>query len=164
MVFGDIRALVKKDSALLFDGNRPNVQLLAGELAGVFREKMAELRETTTSYEKNQDGDDVRIIYPDDFEIIFIEEVIRHTCDTYYRRLRVYEPIINSVMSKADENLFSMSGVQHLMPLKDSLQEFEMVVDQCLDCLTTLLKNDEVRVGLCANKNNVLLRRYLTLL
>ena len=81
---------MKKDLALVFDGQKPNTQLFAGEMASYFEEKTQEMLE----------AENLHIVYPDDFEIIFIEEVIRDTCDSFYRRLRIYEPIISNLMSK----------------------------------------------------------------
>ncbi|KAL7551553.1 hypothetical protein ACHAWF_014743 [Thalassiosira exigua] len=151
IAFGNTRALVKKDAALVFGGHRPCVRLFAGELAAYFEEKTEEMMQARRETAMNE-GHDVRIVYPDDFEIIFIEEVIRETCDSFYRRLRIYEPIVSNLMSKVDQEVFSTSGVQHLVPLKDSLQQFEMVVSQCLECLQNMLKNDEDMLGLLLTK------------
>ena len=46
----------------------------------------------------------------------------------------------------------STFGVQHLAPLKDFLQEFEMIVSQCLECLQNMLKNDDDMLGLLLTK------------
>lgn len=53
-----------------------------------------------------------------------------------------------------DEEVFSTSGVQHLVPLKDSLQEFEMLVSQCLECLENMEKNDNDMLGLLLTKQS----------
>ena len=101
--FGSTRALVKKDMALIFDGQKPSTQLFAGEMASYFEQKTTDMLEAKREKKANGTSttdDDFRIIYPDDFEIVFIEEVLRGTCDSFYRRLRIYEPIIGNLMSK----------------------------------------------------------------
>ena len=151
VAFGTVRALIKKDSAFIFDGHKPAIQLLAAELSEIFQDRADEaagLRKANDRNRGRDGGGGVRVLYPDDFEIVFVEEILRHTCDTFFRRLRVYDPIVDSLMTKVDEEIFSVTGVQHLVPLKDSLQEFEMVVSQCLDCLKGVLESDEDMLGL----------------
>ena len=82
------------------------------------------------------------------FELVFVEEILRDTCDTFNRRLRLYEPIVETFMSRTANEVFSDSGVQKLVPIKDSLQEFDLNVKQALECITHLLDNDEDMLGL----------------
>ena len=85
----------------------------------------------------------------DPFEIIFLEEVLKEACTTWNRRILIYEPIVNAFISKfSDEEMHSQSGMHRLVPIKDSLQNFELQVQQGVECLTDLLKNDEDMVGL----------------
>ena len=121
--FGSTRALVKKDMALLFDGQKPSTQLFAGEMASYFEQKTADMLEAKRELRANgtTTDDDFRIIYPDDFEIVFIEEILRGTCDSFYRRLRIYEPIIGNLMSKVGTlYLFSLLYYMCTRPLLTS--------------------------------------------
>ena len=45
-------------------------------------------------------------------------------------------------------SLINTIGMHRLVPIKDSLQNFELQVQQGLECITDLLKNDEDMVGL----------------
>lgn len=58
------------------------------------------------------------------FEINMVEEIIREVCTMYNRRIRLYEPIVNSLMDRVSNDAFSPSGLYKLVPVKDSLQRF----------------------------------------
>lgn len=58
------------------------------------------------------------------FEIRMVEEIIREVCTMYNRRIRLYEPIVNSLMDRVTNEVFSPSGLHKLVPVKDSLQHF----------------------------------------
>mmetsp|Transcript_17919 Transcript_17919/g.37737 ORF Transcript_17919/g.37737 Transcript_17919/m.37737 type:complete len:354 (+) Transcript_17919:730-1791(+) len=77
------------------------------------------------------------------FEIRMVEEIIREVCTMYNRRIRLYEPIVNSLMDRVTNEVFSPSGLHKLVPVKDSLQHFEMNVKGAIHCITDLLSNDE---------------------
>ena len=117
--FGSTRALVKKDMALIFDGQKPSTQLFAGEMASYFEQKTSDMLEAKRELANSTTtDDDFRIIYPDDFEIVFIEEILRGTCDSFYRRLRIYEPIIGNLMSKVGTlYLYSLCSITCTKPL-----------------------------------------------
>ena len=55
---------------------------------------------------------------------------------------------MDTLLLRVDNAVFSDAGVRHLIPLKESLQEFEMNVESCLKCLTHLLENEEAMLGL----------------
>jgi len=42
----------------------------------------------------------------------------------YARRLRLYEPIVNSLLDRITNEAFSPSGLHKLVPVKNSLQNF----------------------------------------
>lgn len=58
------------------------------------------------------------------FEMKMVEEIIREVCTMYNRRIRLYEPIVNSLMDRVTHEAFSPSGLHKLVPVKDSLQHF----------------------------------------
>lgn len=148
--FGNVRAVVGHDSAMMFDAHNPNTQLLAQDLSKVFEEKMKEALESPDGENLFVDKELMcRAHYiGDPFELVFLEEVLRDVCDTFNRRIRLYEPIVDSLLSRVSNEVFSDSGVHSLVPIKDSLQEFEIHVKSGLDCLTHLLDNDEDMLGL----------------
>ena len=79
----------------------------------------------------------------DPFELIMLEEILRDVCNTYNRRVRIYEPIVNNVLEHISTQDLSDSAAYRLVPVKDSLQSFEMKVKSNLTCLTDFLDNDE---------------------
>jgi len=72
-----------------------------------------------------------------------MEEILREVSDTYSRRLKVYEPILDSVVSNVSYDVSTSTGVHRLVPIKDSILEFEIHVQSVLDCLNELLMNDD---------------------
>ncbi len=156
MSFGTIRALISPNSGIIFDAHTPTVELVAEELSILFQKISANNEEKATlkqdqKYTENDnananDGDD------EPFELVFIEEVLREVCDMYARRLKLYEPIVNAVSSRVTNEMFAATGIHRLVPVKDSIQEFEIQVQSALDCLKHLLDNDEDMVGLLLQK------------
>lgn len=150
MSFGSVRALIGKGSGMMFDAHKPSIQLLVAELSETFDYKTKEAQECSTGENIMVDDNyNIQMKYiGEPFELVFIEEVLRDTCDAFNRRLRVYEPIVDTFMDRTTNEVFSATGVQKLVPIKDSLQEFELTVKQSLECLTHLLGNDEDMLGL----------------
>lgn len=148
--FGHVRAVIGQESGMIFDAHDPSTQLFANHLASTFEYKMNEAHEFSCGENLSIDFEyNVKAQYlGGPFELVFIEEILRDVCDTYNRRIRVFEPIVDSLLSRVSNEVFSESGVHRLVPVKDSLQEFEMHVKQELQCLTHLLENDEDMLGL----------------
>ena len=89
------------------------------------------------------------------FEIDMVEQIVREVCTMYSRRIRLYEPIVNSLMDRVTNEAFSPSGLHKLVPVKDSLQHFEMNVKGALHCITELLENDDDMIGLLLSEKAV---------
>ena len=81
-------------------------------------------------------------------EFLFLEAVLQDTVDTYSRRIKVLEPIVENFLDRVAHEVFSDAGVHQLAPLKDSLQSFELQVKQALQCLTELLNDDDEMLNL----------------
>jgi Mg2+ and Co2+ transporter CorA len=125
--FGNVRAVAGLTEVLLLDAHNPIVQDFAKELSAI--------------YLSGRHLEDPR-------ELVFLELVLRDTIDSFHRRLRLYEPIVDNFLEQVANEVYSDTGVHQLVPLKDSLQSFEMQVKQCLDCLTDILEDDEQMLGL----------------
>lgn len=82
------------------------------------------------------------------FELVFLEEILRDVCATYNRRLKLYEPLVDTVVTRVSNEMYAASGVHRLVPVKDSLQEFELNLRSALDGITGLLDDDEDMLGL----------------
>lgn len=152
--FGSIRAVVGTKHVWIFDAHSVSVKEFSKELSWVLKRRSALKHQTTMTIGDSQlpSADDESTPLADEsasshldepFELTFLEAVLRDTTDVFNRRIRLYDPIVDSFLDKVANEVFSDSGVHLLVPLKDSLQGFEMHVKQSLDCLTELLNNDD---------------------
>jgi len=130
--FGNIRAVAGLDHVFLFDTHVPAVRDFAKSLSLAFQNGM----------------------YPHDepFELVFLENVLSDTIESYQRRLRLYEPIVDSLLETVANEVYSDTGVHKLVPMKDSLQSFEIDVKQSLECLTNVINDDDKMLGLLLNE------------
>eukprot|EP00573_Skeletonema_grethae_P000237 CAMPEP_0201686606 /NCGR_PEP_ID=MMETSP0578-20130828/987_1 /ASSEMBLY_ACC=CAM_ASM_000663 /TAXON_ID=267565 /ORGANISM="Skeletonema grethea, Strain CCMP 1804" /LENGTH=524 /DNA_ID=CAMNT_0048170677 /DNA_START=20 /DNA_END=1594 /DNA_ORIENTATION=- len=142
--FGCLRAVVTREKALLFDAHRPTNQQHAMRInkslhcKNGFTFRDGQILFSTQGHKKNENN----------FELNMVEEIIKEVCTMYLRRVRLYEPIVNSLMVRAANEAFSPSGLHKLVPVKDSLQRFEMNCKGALNCITDLLSNDEDMISL----------------
>jgi magnesium transporter len=155
--FGPIRAVIGPTEGMIFDAHKPSVQLLAKGIGETFAARL--VHSTGSNY---TDGfatplQEQKQILPtaqqqfqeeDSFEFIFLEEILKDVCLTYTRRLQFYEPIVETVVTRVSNDMLAASGVHRLVPVKDSLQDFELLVKSALTCLTDLLGDDEDMLGL----------------
>lgn len=145
--FGNVRAVISATSGIIFDAHKPSIKMLAEDIADTFFIHAFEMRQLDgTTYESRDE---------DAFEIIFLEEILRDVCDTYKRRLHLYEPIVETVVKMVSNEMFAASGVHRLVPIKDSLQQFELNVMSALECLTNLLNDDDDMLGLLLTEKMV---------
>eukprot|EP00934_Nitzschia_sp_Nitz4_P000274 Nitzschia sp. Nitz4//scaffold85_size83877//39018//40535//NITZ4_005228-RA/size83877-processed-gene-0.24-mRNA-1//1//CDS//3329559134//274//frame0 len=124
--FGNIRAVAGRDAAYVFDAHSRVPASFSHDLSHLFRTDLTN----------------------DPPELIFLEAVLRDTVDSYTRRVRIFEPIVDNFLDKVSNEVFSDSGVNQLVPLKDSLQSFEMQIKQSLECLTDILNDDDLMLDL----------------
>jgi Mg2+ and Co2+ transporter CorA len=130
--FGTVRAVAGLEYAYVLDAHMPYVQDFAREVAQLYKSG-------------NLEGES--------YELVFLEEVLRNTIDSFYRRLRIFDPIVDSFLDRVTNEVYSDTGVHQLVPLKDSLQAFEIQVRQCLDCLTAILNDDEQMLNLLLSEH-----------
>ena len=135
--FGNIRAVVGLNEVHLLDAHRPAVQDFANGMLQVFQQRHL-----------YSDHRNVPAEGQNPHEIVFLEGLLRDTVEAFSRRVRIYEPIVEDYLVKVTEEVYSNTGVHQLAPLKDSLQSFEMHVQQCVDCLSSLLDDDEAMLDL----------------
>lgn len=114
------------------------MKLLAGELS--------------TKFQKVDKDDIAKYIENEEFELVFMEQILKDVCDTYERRIRIYEPIVSSVVDSLTNDMFTATGIHRLVPVKDSIQEFVIHVQSALNCLKDLLENDEDMINLMLTK------------
>jgi magnesium transporter len=145
--FGNIRAIVGLACVWLADAQDPNVQLFARELSAMFRPKDQHRPPVATAATRAADNKDGGVAV-EASELVFLEQLLRDTVDSYHRRLRIYEPIVDSFLDRIDSEVYSDTGVHLLVPLKDSLNGFELQVKQSYDCLTGLMQQDDLMLAL----------------
>lgn len=138
--FGNVRALIGIERVMIFDAHSLSVKQFAKEAAESFKHHQEQV--CLAKARGDEDPRDLNYI-ADPPELVFLEDVLRETCDAFDRRVAVYEPIVDSFVNKISNEVLTHTGVHQLVPIKDSLQSFEIHVKQSLDCLTTLLNNDE---------------------
>jgi Mg2+ and Co2+ transporter CorA len=143
--FAQIRAICGRHDVLFLDAHDPAVQDFAQDLAATYRAiaEKQNYQRLTAPHCSRTDGH-VR----EAGELIFLEEVLRSSVECFNRRLRLYDPIVEAFLESVNNEVYSDTGVHQLVPLKDSLQSFEMDVKQCLDCLTHLLADDQEMLAL----------------
>jgi hypothetical protein len=134
--FGNIRAVANLEEVLLLDAHNPAVKDFARKLGNAFAAKKRS--EITGELLEN----------PEPHELVFLEMALRDTVDSFYRRLRLLEPIVDNFLDKVADEIYSDTGVHVLVPLKDCLQSCEIQVKTCLECLTQLLNDDEEMLSL----------------
>jgi magnesium transporter len=125
--FGNVRAVAGLNHVFLLDAHNPSVRDFAEELAAMYR-----------SEDHHEEPP----------ELVFLEHALRDSVESFHRRSRLYEPIVDSFLDKVANEVYSDTGVHQLVPLKDSLQSYEMQVKQSLECLTGLLNNDSEMLAL----------------
>jgi hypothetical protein len=123
---GNIRAVAGRDSVYVLDAHRQISKSFAKDLAAAFP--------------PDATGDPP--------ELLFLEAALRDTADTFTRRIRLFEPIVDDFLTRVASEVFSDAGDYQLVPLKDFLQSFELQVLQSLQCLTSLLDNHELMLDL----------------
>lgn len=135
--FGNIRAVASRESVFILDAHTKVAQSFAEDLSRAFQQRstVPVEEESTTPV--------------DPPELVFLEAVLKDTVDTYFRRIALFEPIVEGFLTRVGEEVFSeQGGVHQLVPLKDSLQSFEMEVKKSLECLESLLNDDEEMIRL----------------
>ena len=154
--FAQIRAVVGRHYVLFLEAHDPTVQDFAKELSETYRQLANQQRfhALTTKKGTSSSGGSSGGSGSDDKsnhtssggrqqqeanELLFLEEVLRNAVDSFNRRLRLYDPIVMSFLDTVANEVYSDTGVHQLVPLKDSLQSFEMHVKQCLECLVSII-------------------------
>eukprot|EP00980_Cylindrotheca_fusiformis_P020238 scaffold7316_cov123-Cylindrotheca_fusiformis.AAC.13 len=131
--FGNIRAVAGRETVFVLDAHSKAAKSFAEDLSRAY--KVPNVGEPP--------------------ELIFLEAVLKDTVDTFFRRISLFEPIVDDLLTKASNEVFSDQGVHQLVPLKDSLQSFELQVKKSLACLEDLLNDDEEMLQLLITEQAV---------
>ena len=120
MAFGCVRAVINKESALIFDAHKPTIRQQSLRISKqLMRKDSFAFRDGEIIFHGGKGSSKST-----QFEIDMVEQIVREVCTMYSRRIRLYEPIVNSLMDRVTNEAFSPSGLHKLVPVKDSLQHF----------------------------------------
>lgn len=112
--FGHVKAIAWRESAVLFAPDEPGVALLGSQLDGALTE-LAKARPKEAAEGK---GPGKLPSTASSFELVFLEAVLRDVCDTWSRRVRLFVPVVDGVLSTVSSDGGAESGVHRLIPLK----------------------------------------------
>ena len=124
MAFGCVRAIINTESALIFDAHKPTIKQQSLRISKqLMRKDSFAFRDGEIIFHGGKEGSSSSS-KSTQFEIDMVESIVREVCTMYSRRIRLYEPIVNSLMDRVTNEAFSPSGLHKLVPVKDSLQHF----------------------------------------
>jgi hypothetical protein len=131
--FGNVRAVAGLDHIFLFDAHNALVKDFAQGLSAKFQRRHRSIGSVSGSVgissihsEQEQQEQEQQFLMSknEPNELVFLEQVLADAMDTYNRRLRLFEPIVDSFLDKVANEVYSDTGVHQLVPLKDALQSF----------------------------------------
>ena len=143
--FGHIKALIGNRKGLVFDAHTPGLNLFGVELANLIQDKMSDLQ--------------VEAFTDDDFEFIFLEEVLREVSSTWKLRAKIYEKMVDSLLTVGVTSKDFSSEVPRVAPLKDSLKKFQMQIEEANTALQELLNDDDKMLGLLLTEQEAARKR-----
>lgn len=76
------------------------------------------------------------------FELVLLESILNECCDLFDRRVNLYRRIVQRLGFAENQDMTSGNLLLRLLPLKDSLQQFEAVVKETRSTLIHLLENE----------------------
>jgi len=117
---------------MIFDAHSLRVKQFANQVAAQFKDHVREVEVAKACGDKAL-RDLSYIAQPP--ELVILEDVLHETRDAFDRRVSICEPIVDSFVDKVANEVFSDAGVHQLVPIKDSLQSFEIHVKQSLEML-----------------------------
>jgi len=82
------------------------------------------------------------------FEMVVLEEALREVCNAYHRRVALYQPLLENLLSYGELAAAEPGHLQRILLLKDSLSDFDLEVADLMKLCSELLENDEDMLGL----------------
>jgi hypothetical protein len=131
-----VRAVVSRDSVLVFNPSRPAVLDFAQGLSEYL----------TVCHTMNNPDQQTEESPSLPFELCVLEGILSSVSQKYQRRINLFEPVINDVlrnMRKQGGPGHATEQIQTLLPLRNSLSRFERSNDNVVKCLERLLNSDE---------------------
>ena len=96
---GNIKSIVYKDNILIFNPRKPVVRAWTSNLA-----------EMLPNYKKDNPETP--------FEVFVMEKILQELTEMFDRRLRIYNPLVNNLLSNVGCEEDTVEGIQKLVPLQ----------------------------------------------
>ena len=142
-LLGPFKAIVLHDHAYVFNTERSAMRSAAHRLKGVLKARDMQLHHEGRGAPAAEEE-----LVP--FELVVTEHILSELCSTYQRRLNLFQPIVSRLLlglthgSESD----ALEGLHRLVPIKNGISNFQVIIEEAVDCLEMLLKEDENLVGL----------------
>ena len=153
LLLGPFKAIVLREKAYVFNLERSSVRTavhrLKDELATrhATMTRSAELPQPPPQQQQQQrEGTSTTPA----FELVVMEHLLDELCGAYQRRMRLFHPVVARLLlglthgSESD----AMEGLHRLVPITNGISNFAMVIDESVECLEFLLKDDDHLRGL----------------
>lgn len=134
---GYMKVIVERNACLVFRPNYPIVKTGAATLTSAVAARAASVHRSQIP-----------------FELVCIEAVFREVVDTYYRRVQILRPILDSFLKSLQDSPMENLAVRQLMPLKDGLNDMDDKVTQVTDMLIQMLNSDEDMAGVLITRKH----------
>ena len=152
---GGLKGLIYTDRAIIFENpQRIQTATFAQELSALLREWSASAKQKCEA--RGNDGEKAAAEEPDsapldaDFEMLVVEKMLQTSCDSFDRRYVIYERMLQHLT--ADDESNDAYKLQRLVPLRDSLQQFSVEINESREALLTLLDNEQDMLDLLLTK------------
>ena len=136
-----VRAVVSRDSVLVFNPDRPAVLDFVQGLSE-YLALCAAMQDPANTVSGEQELTERTL----PFELCVLEGILSSVSQKYQRRIHLFEPVINDIL----RNMRQQGGpghateqIQTLLPLRNSLSRFERSNDNIVKSLERLLNSDE---------------------
>ena len=167
MGIGGLKGLIYTDRAIFFEGSGPQRVLtenFTNELGAVLRRQAVSSEQEeeelcndadTDGGEKNSEESSSHLT-DSDFEMQVVERMLQASCDSFERRYVIYERMLQHLASDDESN--DAYKLQRLVPVRDSLQQFSMEINETREVLLTLLDNEQDMLDLLLSKRQLAAR------
>lgn len=162
MALCHMKAIIHYDRCMVFDAERPNVEIDTKVLAAALRRHSQEAKEQDgggggggggTSEGGNND------VLP--YELVVVETLLNIVTSKYEQREMLLRPVVDSQLRGLIDEDYSSSididKLHRLVPLKDGLLNFQSATREVAKELKLLLANDEDMLGLLLTERRRLL-------
>ena len=156
VAIGCIRAIIQHNRIMLLhqnlsDSNRATqrvVEILRAIQKNAQRVAARDDDDLVIASEMVQGGSDEQ-----PFECIALEAILDSMCRDHRNRESLLAPLVDSLLQQLSSRRVDPEVLQRLLPMKDSLSQFEIETTMFRDALSELMNNDEDMLEICSQKS-----------